>query len=265
MNPMNASLRNTLACATVALAASTVSAQCVDFEVPPGGSPWPCCGTVFAYNGVGFRTEPFFWIGGGMTVAGFAEPSFNCPAGGGLGLWTNNVNVDIRITDFSPSGVRELTIKYADFGGNVNLQVNGSLENNNDFALIPNNRWHPWGVDYFESSVVAGGAQVGTIVLRALPGGCINQVAIGGQELCIDEICPGEPCACPGDITGPNGVPDGAVDALDFLELIAQWGSPCGPPCTADITGPGNVPDGKVDALDYLLMISQWGNPANCP
>lgn len=261
---MIASLKTVLACATLGLAASTASAQCVDFEVPPGGAPWGCCGVNFVYNGINFTTEPFFWIDGTMTVGGFAEPTNNCTAAAGRALWTNNVNVRVKISDFSPTGVRELTFKYADFGGNVNLTVNGSLANVNEFGMIPNNRWHAWGVDYVESSVVAGGARVGSIVLRALPGGCIQDVRIGGQELCIDELCAGEPCGCPGDLTGPNGVPDGVVDALDFLELIAQWGSPCGPPCTADITGPGNFPDGNVDALDYLLLISQWGSPANC-
>jgi hypothetical protein len=39
------------------------------------------------------------------------------------------------------------------------------------------------------------------------------------------------------------------------------------PICPADITGPGGagLPDGNVDALDFLLLISQWGSPGNCP
>jgi hypothetical protein len=67
--------------------------------------------------------------------------------------------------------------------------------------------------------------------------------------------------SCPADFNC-----DSNVDALDFLRLIAQWGSPCTGPCDADITGPDPfVPDGNVDALDYLVVISQWGNPGNCP
>jgi hypothetical protein len=69
---------------------------------------------------------------------------------------------------------------------------------------------------------------------------------------------------CAADITGPGGAPDGNVDALDYLLLIGQWGSPCGGPCDADITGPGDAPDGNVDALDFLLVIGQWGSPG-CP
>jgi hypothetical protein len=65
---------------------------------------------------------------------------------------------------------------------------------------------------------------------------------------------------CSADLTGAAGAPDGVVDALDFLALIAQWGTPCLAPCTADIAGP----DGNVDSLDFLLLIGQWGSPGNC-
>jgi hypothetical protein len=76
-----------------------------------------------------------------------------------------------------------------------------------------------------------------------------------------------EPAFCTSDITGPGGAgaPDGNVDALDFLLLIAQWGSPCAGSCEADLTGPADVPDGNVDALDFLRLIAEWGSPGNCP
>jgi hypothetical protein len=73
--------------------------------------------------------------------------------------------------------------------------------------------------------------------------------------------------SCAADLTGPGGLgsPDGNVDALDFLALIAQWGTPCVGSCEADFTGPtAGVPDGNVDSLDFLLLIAQWGNPGNC-
>jgi predicted outer membrane repeat protein len=69
---------------------------------------------------------------------------------------------------------------------------------------------------------------------------------------------------CEADITGPAGVPDDNVDALDFLLMIGQWGTPCAGSCEADITGPGDAPDGNVDALDFLLLIGQWASPADC-
>jgi uncharacterized membrane protein len=70
------------------------------------------------------------------------------------------------------------------------------------------------------------------------------------------------PNACTADISGPGGpgIPDGFVDAVDYLLLIAQWGSPCTGTCEADIAGPGGGPDGSVDALDFLELIAQWGD-----
>jgi uncharacterized membrane protein len=70
------------------------------------------------------------------------------------------------------------------------------------------------------------------------------------------------PNTCTADITGPGGTPDGTVDALDYLLLIGQWGSPCTGTCEADITGPDGGPDGNVDALDFLELIGLWGD---CP
>lgn len=71
---------------------------------------------------------------------------------------------------------------------------------------------------------------------------------------------------CDADIAGPAGpAPDGNVDALDLLMLIAQWGSDCSGPCEADIVGPsGPGADGNVDSLDFLMMVAQWGTPAGC-
>jgi hypothetical protein len=65
--------------------------------------------------------------------------------------------------------------------------------------------------------------------------------------------------SCPADIAGPGGASDGLVNALDYLQLIAEWGSPCNGTCSADITGPVGIPDGNVDSLDFLELIEQWG------
>ncbi len=52
---------------------------------------------------------------------------------------------------------------------------------------------------------------------------------------------------CPADLDC-----SGAVDTLDFLDLLAQWGlDPGGPP---DLNG-----DGTVDTIDFLDLLAQWG------
>jgi hypothetical protein len=52
----------------------------------------------------------------------------------------------------------------------------------------------------------------------------------------------------PGDATG-----DGVVDALDALEVIANWGTTSPAGWDADFNS-----DGAVDALDWLEMIANW-------
>jgi hypothetical protein len=123
------------------------------------------------------------------------------------------------------------------------------------------------GISTYLSSICYSGLVPGNTYLLMVgnPGSWAGSAP---GEIHVDMVCPcPDALACPADVTGPIvNVPDGNVDALDLLLMIAQWGSPCGGDCQADITGPvALVPDGVVDALDLLLLIAQWGSPANCP
>ncbi len=65
-----------------------------------------------------------------------------------------------------------------------------------------------------------------------------------------------EVLTCPADFTGPGGLPDGVVDVIDLLLLLALWNlTGC-----ADFTGstPG-VPDGVVNVVDLLGLLAAWG------
>jgi hypothetical protein len=98
--------------------------------------------------------------------------------------------------------------------------------------------------------------------LRDGAGNDLGEFGTGGDAFLRLDV------SCPADITGPagDGIPDGNVDALDYLLVIGQWGSPCTVGgCEADFTGPRGVPDGSVDSLDFLALIAQWGSPGNCP
>lgn len=56
---------------------------------------------------------------------------------------------------------------------------------------------------------------------------------------------------CPWDFTPGTGG-DGTVDIVDFLSLLALWGTdPGGPP---DFDG-----DGDVGILDFLMLLANWG------
>ncbi|MCH8151442.1 MAG: hypothetical protein IH830_03600 [Planctomycetes bacterium] len=60
---------------------------------------------------------------------------------------------------------------------------------------------------------------------------------------------------CPGDFTGPLGVPDCTVDAFDQARLLACWGMPCG-----DLTG-----DCTTDPFDLSRLLNNWGACPQAP
>ena len=71
----------------------------------------------------------------------------------------------------------------------------------------------------------------------------------------------GPPCTHPdGDISGPEGVPDGFVGQADLDAILDAWGDsvPPGDP-RADISGPGGAPDGFVGQADLDVVLDDWG------
>lgn len=251
------SLRNALlitAFAAATLPTTIASAQvCTDFDPPPGGAPWACCGVPFAYDGIGMHTATYRWASGAPFMGGECQPWNACNGAGGHSLWINNVNVDVNIPDFfGTDGVKKITFWYEDFGGNVNLMVNGQLEFAfNDFMMIPANQYAPVNVQFSDASVWTGSSWRGQVTLTAAPGHCIRRLAIGGQELCIDDLCADGPCMptppCPEDLDG-----DGIVGVPDLLMVLAAWG-PCAG-CPEDLNG-----DNFVNVADVLQLLAKWG------
>jgi hypothetical protein len=80
--------------------------------------------------------------------------------------------------------VAGLALRFGEYGGNLNIDINGEFVNFENFADI--NGAVIGGVNV---SVVNGlGNDQGTLTLL----GTIESFAIGGQELFIDDVCPGE-------------------------------------------------------------------------
>jgi len=239
---------------SVLLTASSASASlpyCVDFDPPPAPGTWACCGVNFHVDGIGFQTAPFVTIAGVPLGGGQATIVNSCNGAGGHSLWLENVDVIVKIFDFNgAAGVRKLEFWYEDFGGSVNLMINGVLINGaNDFRMIPPAAFAGVGATINDVSFWTGASWRGRITIEALAGSCINDLAIGGQELCIDDLCALDPCHCPEDVDG-----DHIVGFGDLIAVLGAWG-PC-PGCPGDVDG-----NGFIDFADVLRILSLWGAP----
>ena len=81
-----------------------------------------------------------------------------------------------------------------------------------------------------------------------------------GEDEDNDYLCLLEEVFPLGDITGPNGEPDGVVNVVDLLALLGDWGCEGAPgECLGDITGPDGEPDGVTDTQDLLALLGNWG------
>ena len=152
-------------------------AGCVNFDTKVAGMAYTVGGT-FTDSGVGATLGAFQWSNGTWTSAGSARIDSGSKAGGsGLSLNTNNINVKF---DFGRIG--GLTLKFGEYGGNLNLRVNGEFRNFGNFAQI--NGQSVGGVTVAVTN--GNGNDTGTLTLS----GVIEVFEIGGQELWIDDLCP---------------------------------------------------------------------------
>jgi len=150
---------------------------CVEFEEQQVGTQY-VVGDTFTDSGVSITVEPFTWSNGTSTSSGVATIDSGGQAGGsGNDVNTNNVNLSFDLPG-APTG---LTMRFGEYGGNLNLRINGDFRNFEDFADI--------------DGATIGGVQVAVAQLTPQRGvlvlaGAINDFAVGGQELWIDDICP---------------------------------------------------------------------------
>ncbi len=155
------------------LLAQNAKAVVVDFEdMTPATYN---VGNSFTTSGVVVTAEQFQWSGGTWYAGGYAQIQSSTNAGGaGYEVFANNINLSF---DFGPcDGV---SLMFADLGGNINLQINGSLANVEDFSLLPATLG---GTSIFTTPGNTGALFVIGVV------GTINSFEIGGQELAIDNV-----------------------------------------------------------------------------
>ena len=183
----------------------SIGAHCIDFEDPSLGTLYSVT-DVFSESGALVFVERFQWGNSIWTDGGFAQIGTDgMAAGSGQELMVNNVNVSF---DF-PVVPDEVTFQFGEYGGNLNIDINGDFLNFADFSDIDG-----MTIGDVDVTVTGGfGNDSGTVRLEGL----IHRLAIGGQELFLDNICAFE--APPPDATGlwvmPWGVGGTRLDAID--------------------------------------------------
>jgi rhodanese-related sulfurtransferase len=186
------------------------SVGCVDFEDPLLGTRFNV-GDVFTDSGATITVQSFQWSNSKWTTGGYAVIEKDGLAGGsGQEIWVNNVNLDF---DFG-SPCSGISLLFGEYGGNLNIEINGDFRNFQDFVDI--NGLNIGGVNVV---VVNGfGDDKGGLKLS----GTIKSLVIGGQELCIDNVCPGAPGEMPDLIVNLN-VPEKVIAGEDVaLEVIVS-------------------------------------------
>ena len=184
---------------------SGLGPECVEFEEPPLGTEYHV-GDTFSDSGVMITVIPFQWSSGTWTNGGHAKITNAGDAGGtGQEVWVNNVNLAFNFA-VNPN---VLFLNFGEFGGNVNIEINGDLRNVANFADI-----HATTIGTVDVSVTNGfGADMGTLMLT----GEIHSFSIGGQEFVIDHVCITE--VPPVDATGvwimPYGIGGTRLDRID--------------------------------------------------
>ncbi|MCK5108411.1 MAG: hypothetical protein KAR25_01850, partial [Methanosarcinales archaeon] len=133
-------------------------------------------GNTFTTSGAPVTVKQFQWGNGVWTSGGRTRVENGGMAGGsGNEMNVNNVNLDFG----SGTPIESLSLLFGEYGGNLNIEVNGDFRNFGKFADI--NGQTIGGVHI---TVVDLSDSKGRLVLT----GAIEQFAVGGQELWIDDV-----------------------------------------------------------------------------
>jgi len=200
---------------------------CIDFEGLPLGTTYPV-GSAFTDSGATMSVKPFQWSNGNWTSSGHVRVSNGGLAGAaGQEITVNNVNVAFSL----PVVPGVLSLSFGEYGGNLNIEVNGDFRNFLNFADI-----HGATIGGTHVAVTNGlGNDKGTLTLT----GEVHSFAVGGQELVIDHLCAKSkpPVVVQGTWIMPFGVggtrldgikPTGFTDYTDGLSGFAMINAPFG-------------------------------------
>lgn len=163
--------------------ASALSTTCMDFESYPLNAQYSV-GTNQTYQDifgelVHFRSPDGVWVEDGMATIQ------NGGQARGSGHEVNLNNINLRYI-FSVTQPVSATFKYADWGGNVNLGLNGTLSNTEDLSDLNGSVIN--GVLVVVTRTNVPGGHYGTVALIGQTNS-IERFALGGQEFWADDVC----------------------------------------------------------------------------
>ncbi|MBM4104595.1 MAG: PEP-CTERM sorting domain-containing protein [Planctomycetes bacterium] len=162
---------------------SVAGAYVVTFENLTLGNEFHV-GDTFTSGGMTATGGEYFWASG-STLAGVATVKNDGKAGGaGNEIWFNNINLNFSYAVKPLSGV---SLMFGEYGGNVNLSINGDLKKAADFSALN-------GTTIGGATVFVTGSNASGSIFAVGP---ISSFGIGGQELAIDNIiaCIPEPAS----------------------------------------------------------------------
>jgi hypothetical protein len=222
-----------------------------DFDDLPLGSTYHD-GDTFVTSGISVSVKPFP-LGSGFTKV----VNLGQAGGSGKELELNNVTLDFGF----PAPAAGLSLLFGEYGGDLHIEVNGAIRDFENFADINGQT-----IGGAEVTVVNGfGNDMGSIKLTGL----IYRLALGGQELWIDDlktrrvdmafllIAEDDTDYCEGDFNR-----DGDVDGSDLVVFAADFGQTN---CyfTGDCQGDFTY-DGDVDIADLTVFAADFGR-TDCP
>ena len=198
-------------------------------------------GDTFTTEGIDMFINGFQWSDGTWHHTGQVNADSNgyaCSYGQELEL--SNASV---LHDFAGSigPLENVSLQFGEYGGNINVEINGDLRNVNDFRDL--------------DGMLVGGVMVsipyggnGNDCGKMTLTGTVDTLGIGGRELWIDCLEGDAATSQPGDTNG-----DGSVDVTDLLNIIQGWGY-CTGYCLADLNN-----DQLVNVMDLLITLENWG------
>ena len=151
----------------------------VDFEDLVLTTQYNCCGITFNSGGMDFTTRAFQWDTGGWTTDGWAEVvNYGLACGSRQEMWINNVNLEIDLVVQAD----HLELDYGEYGGNLNIEINGVFVNFQDMQDINGAMFGAALVTTIDYGVP--GQSCGKLIVD----GPIDSFSIGGQEFVIDNV-----------------------------------------------------------------------------